>query len=467
MGSLDIDPADIISVSAKSGLNVDKILPAIIERIPSPPISTTNQQPLKALLFDMWHDSYKGIICMISIKQGELRPGSTIVSHHSKTEYEVLEVGLMRPSANRVEDGYNTDHDGRMPTRHLKAGQVGYVLTSMKNLNDAVVGDTFYLKGHKVDSLPGFKPMKPMVFAGIFPTDASAYQKLQSSLQKLNLSDSSVTITPTTSSALGLGFHLGFLGMLHLDVFKQRLESEFFGEEVIATSPFVGCKIEQSSGQMVALKDPRDFPMKPALRIRMEEPFVNSTIVTPEKFLGSILNLCERRRGEQQDVHYISDERVILTYKLPLAEIAHSHFFNELKQFSSGYASFDYDPDPEYLESDMVRLDVSLNGEIVDTLASVCHRSAAEQRARDMANKLKNLISRDLYEIRIQVLMNGKSIARETLSALRKDVTAKCYGGDQTRKRKLLEKQREGKKRMRNIGKVQLSHEAFLELVSR
>jgi translation factor GUF1, mitochondrial len=466
---LDIDTKDIIQVSAKSGLNVDQVLPAIIERIPAP--QARLERPLQALLFDLWHDAYKGIVCLVSIKQGTLKPGMTIVSHHTKQEYEIVEIGLLRPSANRIDDtqDMHIDAEGRMPVQELIAGQVGYVLTTMKKLQDACVGDTFYQKGNRVDALPGFKPSKPMVFAGLFPMDASEYQRLHHALQKLYLSDSSVTITPTTSSALGLGFHVGFLGMLHMDVFKQRLETDFFGDQVLITAPFVGCRIEDETnpGVMRLVKDPREFPVKPGNKCRVEEPFVNATIVTPEQYLGSILNLCERRRGEQNDVNYISSDRVILQYRLPLTELAHSHFFNELKQYSSGYASFDYDPEPEYDQSDLVRMDVVLNGESIDALTSVCHQSVSEGRAREMASRLSELLSRDLFEIRIQVMVNGKSVARETLGALRKDVTAKCYGGDQTRKRKLLEKQKEGKKRMKSIGKVQLSHESFLKLIAR
>ncbi|MCX5922176.1 MAG: translation elongation factor 4 [Candidatus Dependentiae bacterium] len=444
----DFDPKECIRASGKSGIGINDILDAIVTRMPSPKCNPT--KTLKALLFDSWFDEYRGVICLIAIQDGHIKKGDVINLAQADSTYEVLEIGLMYPEL--------TPMDG------LYSGQVGYLITGMKTVKEARVGDTIFLHKKPVEPFPGFKPAKPMVFAGIYPVDSEEFEPLRDAIEKLLLTDASVTVEKKTSMALGLGFRCGFLGLLHMDVFKQRLEQEY-GLSVIATAPSVLYKVKMKyTGEMVNLESPSDFPEPQAID-EVYEPIINATIIVPSQYLGNIINLCEEKRGIQKDMTYMDELRVILKYKLPLNEVA-TDFYDQLKSVSSGYASFDYE-EAGYEAANLVKMDILLNGKSVDALSIVIHEDKAYYVGRDLVDKLREVIPRQLFQVIIQAAIGAKILARETVAPLRKDVTAKCYGGDISRKRKLLEKQKEGKKRMKQVGNVEVPQEAFLTILKR
>ncbi|OGB83914.1 elongation factor 4 [candidate division TM6 bacterium RIFCSPHIGHO2_12_FULL_32_22] len=443
----DFKKEEIIAASAKTGIGIEDILTAVVERIPAP--HGNLDKPLKALLFDSWFDNYKGVICLIAIKDGQISKGDKITLAHNNITYEVLDLGLMYPN--------------EKPMESLYAGQVGYLITGMKTVKEARVGDTVYHYKKPVPLLPGFKPSKPMVFAGIYPVDSTEFELLSEAIEKLTLNDASIWLEKKTSAALGLGFRCGFLGLLHMDVFKQRLEQEY-NINIIITSPSVLYKIKKSNGETIDVENPADFP-SPQYIEEIYEPMIIGTIITPKQYLGAIIKLCEEKRGQQIDLKFIEEDRVILKYKLPLNETA-SDFYDELKTVSSGYASFDYEQ-ADYEPSDLVKMDILLNGKIIDALSVIVHRDKAYYTGKEIAAKLKNVIPRQLFEVAIQAAIGAKILSRENVSALRKNVTAKCYGGDITRKRKLLEKQKEGKKKMKQIGNIEVPQEAFLTILKK
>ncbi|KAK9768668.1 Translation factor guf1 mitochondrial [Basidiobolus ranarum] len=449
--TFELDTNDIIKISAKSGLNIDQVLPAVIEKIQSP-VGDMNG-PLRALLFDSWYDAYVGVICLMAIKEGRVQKGDKVLSVHSGNKYDVMEVGIIHPE--------------RTPTKALHAGQVGYIVINMKVATEAHIGDTFCHQKQSVEPLPGFVPVKSMVFAGVYPVDTNDFTKLEESITKLTLNDSSVTTQRETSVALGQGWRLGFLGTLHLDVFRQRLEEEY-AANVIVTQPTVPYRVEYTNGEIKDIRTPAEFPEPEDMAhkvIALREPMVMATMIFPDEYMGPMMELCGAHRGEQQEYSYIDDTRVLMKYTLPMSEVV-TDFFDQLKSRTSGYASFDYE-ETEYQESDLVKLNVLLNGSPVDALAMVLHRSKAELVGREWAKKLKSVIERQLFEVVIQTAIGKKIIARESISAMRKNVTAKCYGGDVSRKMKLLNKQKEGKKRMKMIGNVELPQDAFYTLLKK
>jgi GTP-binding protein LepA len=442
----DFQKSEIVLASGKTGIGIHEILKAIIEKIPAPKAHVN--EPLRALLFDSWYDDYRGVVCLITLHGGTIKKGDKITLAQQRNEYEVLDVGLMYPSETSMDALY--------------AGQVGYLITGMKNLQEARVGDTIYHSRKPVTPFPGFKAAKPMVFAGIYPIDSTEYELLREAIEKLTLTDASITIEKKTSAALGLGFRCGFLGLLHMDVFKQRLEQEHH-IDVIATAPSVLYKIRLAhTGELVSIENPSDFP-EPTRIEEILEPMINATIILPKTYLGNIIKLCEEKRGIQKDLSYLTEDRIILKYKLPLNEVA-TDFYDKLKSLSAGYASFDYE-ESGYEPADLVKMDILLNGKPVDALAVIVHRDKAYYIGKTLVEKLKSVIHRQLFEVAIQAAIGAKIIARESISAMRKNVTAKCYGGDITRKRKLLEKQKEGKKRMKQIGNVEVPQEAFLTIL--
>lgn len=443
----DFDEQDILSASAKTGIGIKEILDAVIERVPAPTGDTG--MPLKALLFDSWFDPYKGVICLIALKNGIIKKGDSITLAQTNNTYEVLELGIMYPE--------------QTPMPALYAGQVGYLVAGMKTVREARVGDTIFHTKKQVEPFPGFKPAKPMVFAGIYPVKNDEFEMLSDAIEKLTLNDASVRVEKKSSAALGLGFRCGFLGLLHMDVFKERLEQEY-NLEVIATAPSVLYKVKLSDGRTVDIENPSEFPDATKIET-IYEPMINATIIVPKLYLGSILELCQDRRGTQKDLNFLGEDRVILIYELPLNEIA-TDFYDQLKSLSSGYAGLDYE-EAGYREADLVKMDILLNGKPVDALSLIVHRSRTTYIGRELAVKLRGLIPRQLFEVVIQAAIGSKILARESISPLRKDVTAKCYGGDITRKRKLWEKQKEGKKRMKSVGSVQVPQEAFLSLLKK
>jgi elongation factor 4 len=444
----DFKESEIIHASGKAGIGINEVLNAVIERVPAP--QSNPNQPLKALLFDSWFDAYRGVICLIALKDGMIKKGDMITLAHEELEYEVLELGLMYPD--------------QQPMDALYAGQVGYLITGMKTVREARVGDTLYHTRFPVKPFPGFKPAKPVVFAGIFPVDASEFELLRDAIEKLTLNDASVTVEKKSSPALGLGFRCGFLGLLHMDVFKQRLEQEY-NVTVIATAPSVLFKVKmEHTGETIDVETPSDFP-DPSQIDEIYEPIITATIIVPKAYLGNIMTLCEEKRGVQKEMKFLDEDRIILKYMLPLNEVA-TDFYDQLKSLSSGYASFDYE-EAGYQPEKLVKMDIMLNGKAVDALALIVHTDKAYYIGRDLCEKLRAVIPRQLFEVAIQAAIGAKIIARETVSALRKDVTAKCYGGDISRKRKLLEKQKEGKKKMKQVGNVEVPQEAFLTILKR
>ena len=441
----DYKKDEILLASAKTGLGIDGILGAIIDRMPAP--TADAEKPLKVLLFDSWFDDYRGVICLITVENGTLKKGDNITLAQTNTRYEILEVGLMYP--------------GPIPTDTLYAGQVGYIITGMKTVKEAQVGDTIYRSKEPVEAYPGFREAKPMVFAGIFPVENSDFEVLRDSIEKLTLNDASVSLEKKSSPALGLGFRCGFLGLLHMDVFKQRLEQEY-NQNVIATAPSVRYKMTLTNGKEIEIENPSDFPDRSYIE-EIYEPMIDATIIVPKEYLGNILNLCQKKRGEQKNMEPLDDSRMIVRYKLPLNEVV-TDFYDQIKSLSSGYASFDYD-EADYEPADLIKLDILLNTKPVDALAVIVHKESAYNVGRRLAEKLKKAIPRQLFEVIIQAAQGATIIARERVAPLRKNVTAKCYGGDISRKRKLLEKQKEGKKRMKQIGNVEVPQEAFLTIL--
>ncbi len=443
--AFDMEKEDVLRISAKTGLGVKDLFPEIIKRIPAP--TGSQDLPLKCLLFDSWYDEYRGVVCLIEVVDGKIAKGDKIMSAHSGLEYEVLDIGLMYPEP--------------VVTDALYTGQVGFLITGMKTVKEARIGDTFYHSKEPVTALPGFKPAKSMVFAGVYPIDTSDYEDLRDAIEKLTLNDPSVHVEKESSAALGLGFRCGFLGLLHMDVFKQRLDQEY-GLAIIATSPTVLYKIKMTDGSEISIEKPSDFP--DVVKVdSVLEPIINATVITPKEYLGKILQLCQERRGEQSDMTYLDENRIVLKYKMPLNEII-IDFYDKLKTYSSGYASFDYDL-IGFEPANLVKMNVLLNGKPVDALSVIVHRDKAYYLGRQLTQKLKKVIHRQMFEVAIQAAIGAKVIARETISALRKNVIAKCYGGDITRKRKLLEKQKEGKKKMKQVGNVELPQEAFLTIL--
>lgn len=443
----DIDPSDALLTSAKTGQGLEQVLPAVIERMPPPP--GKHEFPLRMLLLDSYYDEYKGVICHVAVVDGSVQKGDKISSAATGQSYEILGIGIMHPELT--------------PTGVLLTGQVGYIVSGMRSTKEARVGDTLYHTRQTVDPLPGFKPAKHMVFSGLFPADGSDFEGLNYAIERLTCNDASVSVTKESSTALGLGFRCGFLGLLHMDVFHQRLEQEH-GAHVISTVPTVPYIFEYSDGSKITVQNPASLPSDPKHRLTScWEPTVLATIIIPSEYVGSVITLCSERRGEQLEYSFIDSQRAFMKYRIPLREIV-VDFYNELKSITSGYASFDYE-DSEYQVSDLVKLDILLNGQSVDAMATIVHRSKAQRVGRDLVDKLKKFIDRQMFEIVIQAAIGSKVVARETISAMRKNVLAKCYGGDITRKRKLLEKQKEGKKRMKRVGSVDIPQEAFHELL--
>ncbi|MCR4266401.1 translation elongation factor 4 [Nitratireductor sp. ZSWI3] len=441
---IGLDASDAVPISAKTGEGVGEVLEAIVNRLPAPKEGDPDA-PLKALLVDSWYDAYLGVIVLVRIIDGRLKKGQTIRMMGTGARYPVDRVGVITPKMLMVED--------------LGPGEIGFITASIKEVADTRVGDTITEdKRPTAAALPGFKPAQPVVFCGLFPVDAADFEDLRAAMGKLRLNDASFSFEMETSAALGFGFRCGFLGLLHLEIIQERLEREF-DLDLIATAPSVVYRMNLTSGDVLELHNPADMP--DVVRIAsIEEPWIKATIMTPDEYLGAILKLCQDRRGVQTDLSYVG-KRALVTYELPLNEVVFD-FYDRLKSISKGYASFDYAL-TGYREGDLVKMSILVNEEPVDALSMLVHRQAAEKRGRAMCEKLKELIPRHMFKIPIQAAIGGKVIARETISAMRKDVTAKCYGGDVTRKRKLLEKQKEGKKRMRQFGKVEIPQEAFIQ----
>ena len=440
---IGLDCTDAMECSAKTGLGVPEILEAIVERLPAP--DGDINAPLKALIFDSWYDSYQGVVVLFRIIDGTIRLNDRVRLMNTGKEYEVLRLGVFSPEAKDI------------PLLH--AGEVGFLCGSIKELGDAKVGDTITLADNPADEpVPGFKDVQPMVFCGFYPSESDKYEALKMALEKLQLNDASFQFEPETSQALGFGFRCGFLGLLHMEIIQERLEREF-EVSLIATAPSVIYKCVTTDDKTLEIHNPAHLPDPTKIKT-LYEPFVNLDIHVPNEYVGNIMKLCEEKRGVQKNLQYAAANRVIVSYEMPFAEIVYD-FFDRMKSVTKGYASMDYHP-AGYKESDLVKLDILLNGEPVDALAVIVHRSNAYPYGRGLALKLKRTIPRQLFAVAIQAAIGQKIIARETVTAFRKDVTAKCYGGDITRKRKLLEKQKEGKKRMKRMGNVELPQEAFL-----
>jgi GTP-binding protein LepA len=436
---IGLDCTNVLACSAKTGEGVPEILEAVVARIPPP--TTEDIGTLRALIFDSWYDSYRGAVCMIRVKDGTVKKGDKVRLMATGAEYEVTELGVYTPFQKEVD--------------HLGPGEVGYLAASMKSLEDAKVGDTITLaKKQAPKPLAGFKEVKPMVFCGIFPTDSDQYTELRDALKKLNLNDAAFRFEPETSDALGFGFRCGFLGLLHMEIIQERLEREY-DIGLITTAPSVVYRVHTEE-ETLEIGNPSQIPDG---RVRIEEPYFKVSIHVPAEFIGAVIKLCQERRGEQQGIQYASTERVIVTYLMPLAEVLFD-FFDKLKSATKGYASMDYEL-AGYRENPLVRLDMLINGQKIDALSAVVHKDKAYYLGRALAAKLKNIVPRQQYEVIIQAAIGSKVVARETVRALRKDVTAKCYGGDISRKRKLLEKQKEGKKRMKAVGSVEIPQDAF------
>ena len=444
---IGIPAEDAPCISAKSGLNVDQVLEKIVTDLPAP--TGDKDKPLTCLIFDSLYNDYKGAIAYVRVKDGTIKLGDEILLMANGKNFTVTEVGHFEPG--RYE-----------PCRELEAGEVGYIAASIKNLSDIRVGDTITLKNNPAEKpLPGYKKVNPMVYCGLYPMDGSDYENLKVALEKLKLNDAALEYEPETSIALGFGFRCGFLGLLHLEIIEERLDREF-DLALITTSPSVIYKIHKTDGQVLELYNPSDLPAQNEISF-MEEPFVEAQILTPKEFVGNIMEICQNRRGIYKDMKYLDENRVTLIYEMPLNEIIYD-FFDQLKSRTKCYASFDYEM-KEYRRSELVKLDIWVNGENVDALSFIVHKDSAYARGKKMVEKLKEVIPRQLFSIPLQAVIGGKIIARETISAMRKDVLAKCYGGDITRKKKLLEKQKKGKKKMRQIGNVEIPQEAFLSVL--
>jgi GTP-binding protein LepA len=442
---LAIPGEEALAISAKTGLGVPDVLEAIVHRIPPP--QGSSDAPLQALIFDSWFDPYRGAIVLVRVKQGQLRRGMKILLCGVGMETEVEELGTLVPKPVALDE--------------LSAGDVGYIIGNIKRVADARVGDTIVAADHPAPPLAGFEPIKPMVFAGLFPVNSSDYENLRDALGKLQLNDAALFYEPENSTALGFGFRCGFLGLLHMDIVQERLEREF-NLDLITTAPSVRYRIRRRGGDLVEVDNPTKFP-PPAEIERIEEPVLRAVIITSDESLGPVIQLCEEKRGVQKNIEYLSPTRVMLTYELPLNEIV-LDFYDRLKSVSRGYASLDYHL-AGYREADLVKMDILVGGEPVDALTVVCHRDHAFERGRELVTRLRKLIPRQMFEVPLQAAIGSRVIARENIAAMRKNVLAKCYGGDITRKRKLLEKQKEGKKRMKRVGRVDIPQEAFLAVL--
>lgn len=445
--TIGLDCSTAIGVSAKTGLNVDQVLEEIVNKIPCP--RGDENAPVQALIFDSFYDSYRGVVAQISVKQGTIKVGDHIVMMSNGYTYEVTELGIRKPTEEKVDKLY--------------AGEVGYVAASIKEIGHVRPGDTITTKENPaLEALPGYRKMNPMVYCGLYPCDSKKYGDLKDALEKLSLNDASLHFEPETSQALGFGFRCGFLGLLHMDVVQERLEREY-NIDLILTAPSVIYHVFLTNGEMVSLDNPSKMP-EATLVDRIEEPFVLAKIMTPKDYVGPIMNLCQDKRGIYQDMEYIDEIRMIITYLLPLAEIVYN-FFDKLKSYSKGYASFDYEMH-DYQASKLVKMDILLNGSPIDALSSIVFKDFAYQRGLVIVKKLKDIIPRQQFEVPVQAAIGGKVIARADIKAVRKDVLAKCYGGDISRKKKLLEKQKEGKKRMKSVGTVDVPQDAFMAILS-
>jgi GTP-binding protein LepA len=441
------DPADVLHVSAKTGVGVPEVLEAVVARVPPPKAEV--DKPLRALIFDSVFDQYRGAIAYVRVMEGVLRKGDPIRFMATHAKYHAEEVGQLRM--------------GMHPVDELRAGEVGYIIGSVKEVREVQVGDTVTRADKPAETpIPGFQEAKPMVFSGLYPTDSADFEDLRASLDKLQLNDAALSFEPETSAALGFGFRCGFLGMLHMEIVQERLDREF-GLDIITTMPNVRYHVELTNGEIVDVENPSDMPDTGKIAV-VREPYIKAEIIVPTEYIGALMQLCQDRRGVYQTTQYLSTDRVDLQYHLPLAEVVFD-FYDRLKTVSRGYASLDW----EYLddrESHLVKLDVLLNGDPVDALSTIVHRDKAYDMGKKLTQKLRELIPKQLYEVAIQAAIGNKVIARETVRAMRKDVTAKCYGGDISRKRKLLEKQKAGKKRMKQVGSIEVPQEAFLAVLS-
>jgi len=438
---------EVVLTSAKTGVGIDKLVDKIIDVIPSP--KGDINKPLKALIFDSLFDSYRGVITSIRVVDGKLKVGDIIKMMETNAEYDVVSLYVSTPKEKEIDE--------------LVAGEVGHVCASIKSISDVHVGDTITLADSPVnDRLPGYKPMNPTVYSGLFPIDSNKFEDLREALGKLKLNDAALTYEPETSKALGFGFRCGFLGLLHMDIVEERIEREY-GINLIATSPSVVYEVILNDNSKLFIDSPTKMPKKEAIKHTLE-PFVKASIFTPKEYIGDIMKLCQDKRGSFKNIDYLDEDRVTISYELPLSEIVYD-FFDKLKSYTKGYASFDYEV-IGYRESSLVKMDILLNGEIVDALSVIVHKDFAYQRGKIIVEKLKEIIPRQLFEVPIQASIGGHVIARSDIKALRKNVLAKCYGGDVTRKKKLLEKQKEGKKRMKQIGNVEVPQEAFLSILS-
>jgi GTP-binding protein LepA len=443
---LGLSEEEAFLVSAKEGKGVKEVLEGVVRLVPPP--SGSLERPLKALIFDSWFDNYQGAVVLLRVLDGELVPGMTIRLMSNGREFELSEVGIFGPKRTKVS--------------RLGPGEVGYVCAGMKDLSDTKIGDTVTDARRPADTpLPGYRDVKPVVFCGLYTTDNAKFEDLRDSLEKLRLNDSSFVYEPETSMALGFGFRCGFLGLLHMEIIRERLEREY-GLDLISTAPTVVYKVFTTNGQVIDIENPSKLP-DPSHIDHIEEPYIKATIITPERYIGNILQLCQERRGQQLGMQYLDPTRVMLSYELPLNEIV-LDFYDRLKSRTQGYASLDYELSG-YRESDLVKMDLLLNGENIDALSIIAHRDKVQSRGRQLAEKMKELIPKQMFEIAIQAAIGKRVIARETIGALKKNVTAKCYGGDITRKRKLWEKQKEGKKRMKQLGRVEVPQEAFLAIL--
>ena len=443
---IGIEAEDAPMISAKTGLNVEDVLETIIEKIPAP--NGDEEAPLKALIFDSYYDSYKGVVCYVRILDGKVKAGTKIKLMNTNKVYDVVEVGVFTPKL--------------FSTAELMAGDVGYITASIKNVADARVGDTITESERPTEhALPGYKKAVPMVYSGIYPVDGAKYDELREALEKLQINDAALDFEPETSIALGFGFRCGFLGLLHMEIIQERIEREF-NLDIITTAPSVIYKVTKTNGETIDLTNPTNLP-EPTEIDSMEEPIVKASVIAPTEYVGAIMDLCQERRGVYIDMQYLEETRVCINYDIPLNEIVYD-FFDTLKSRTRGYASFDYEF-KGYTKTELVKLDILLNGDIVDALSMIVPKERAYHKGRGIAEKLKEIIPRQMFEVPIQAAVGSKVIARETVKAMRKDVLAKCYGGDISRKKKLLEKQKEGKKRMRQVGSVEVPQEAFMAVL--
>jgi GTP-binding protein LepA len=441
-----VDTSRAVLCSAKSGIGIDEILEAVVQYFPAP--KDADDEPLRAMIYDSWYDPYQGVVALCRVMEGKVKRGTKIRLFHVGKEFEVQKLAVFSPKYTEVDE--------------LTSGEVGAFVTGLKDVRDMKVGDTILEFTDSVSQpLAGFKEAKPMVFCGIYPIDSADYNDLKESLEKLRLNDAAITFEPETSNALGFGFRCGFLGLLHMDVVQERLEREY-NLDLITTAPSVVYRVKKTNGEQIWVDNPAKLPDQTLIE-KIEEPFIKLTVHMPSEYVGSVMTLLNERRGFQVKMDYITSDRVTLIYEMPLNEMVFD-FFDKLKSSTKGYASMDYELS-EYHEADLVKLDILVNGDAVDALSIICHREKAAYRGRELAKKMKELIDRQMFEIAIQAAIGSKIVARESISALRKNVTAKCYGGDISRKRKLLEKQKEGKKRMKQIGSVEIPQEAFLAVL--